>query len=206
MTDVTFRLASRPRRTIGLAAVVLALLAVGIKAVAFNVVVVPPWALDPTDPEVTLSDVEREVDRYYGKPAISAADVRRRLRLQAARLAIFDVRSAEEFAAGHIPGAIHIDPDMSAANFLETHADKLNGREVIFYCAVGVRSAVMMQRLASAQRLPPAAYNLRGGIFRWVADGGSLVAASGPGVAHPYDPAWGQLLRRETAHDVLPVR
>ena len=56
----------------------------------------------------------------------------------------------------------------------------------------------MMQHLAAARPLPKSAYNLSGGVFRWSADGGSLVAAAGEGVVHPYDAAWGELLRRET--------
>ncbi len=177
-------------------AVAVALIVAGIAGLTLNVVPRPPWALDPTDPGVTLADVEREVGRFYGKPEISATDLRKRL--SGKRIALFDVRSAEEFAAGHLPGAIHVDPDTTADGFLAAHLDKLQGREAVFYCAVGVRSAVLMQRLAGAGRMPAEAYNLRGGIFRWVADGGSLAAASGPGAPHPYNAAWGQLLHRET--------
>ncbi len=196
MTASSLWPASSLRRKFGLAAAIVVLVIAGITGMALSIVPVPPWALDPTDPRVTLADVEREVGRYYGKPQITASDLRRKL--PAEPVALFDVRTAEEFAAGHLPGAVRIDPDMTAEEFFAEHADKLAGRAAVFYCAVGVRSSVMMQRLAAARPLPKSAYNLSGGVFRWSADGGSLVAAAGEGVVHPYDAAWGELLRRET--------
>lgn len=51
---------------------------------------------------------------------------------------LLDVRTAEEFFAGHIPGAILFPYDELAAKFKE--ADK--GRPIVVYCRSGRRSAI----------------------------------------------------------------
>ena len=81
---------------------------------------------------------------------------------------------------------------------------------MVFYCAVGVRSGLMLARVQPvlASKGAQAAYNLRGGIFRWHAAGRSLVA-DGTGIApttvHPYDAAWGKLLDRTLASPGKPA-
>lgn len=153
------------------------------------------WRLDPTNPSTSLADVEREVVRRYRVSDMPAQS------LPEGQVALFDVRTAEEFAAGHIEGAIHVDPDMSAADFLARHGELLRQRPAVFYCAVGVRSSVMVQRLSQAPSVPVGAvmHNLRGGAFRWVAEGRSLVSGGKPGQIHPYDANWEKLLNRTLA-------
>lgn len=155
-----------------------------------------PWTLDPTDPRVTLEDVEREVVRRYPVPEIETSI----LAAMVARggLTLFDVRTAEEFEAGHLPGAVRIEPGSSAADILAQHRDRLYAGPVVFYCAVGVRSSQVM--MATLREIAPHAsagiYNLRGGVFRWASDGRVLVKGTEPGRAHPFDDNWGQLLAR----------
>jgi rhodanese-related sulfurtransferase len=159
-----------------------------------------PWTLDPTDPRVSLEDVEREVIRRYPVPDIVPSALAAMLSRGEATL--FDVRTAEEYEAGHLPGAIRIEPGSSAAEILAAHRDKLDDGPVVFYCAVGVRSSrVMMATLREiAPHAKAGAYNLRGGIFRWTADGRTLVTGAEPGrpsgQPHPFDDNWGQLLAR----------
>lgn len=50
---------------------------------------------------------------------------------------LLDVRSEEEFAAGHLPGAVNVPVTQLAAR-LETLGDKR--RPIVVYCAAGVRS------------------------------------------------------------------
>jgi rhodanese-related sulfurtransferase len=155
-----------------------------------------PWTLDPTDPRVTLEDVEREVIRRYPVPEVASSTLAAMMARN--QVALFDVRTQEEFDAGHLPGAVRIEPGSSASDILALHRDRLDDGPVVFYCAVGVRSSqVMMTTLRQiAPHASAGVYNLRGGVFRWTADGHSLVKGGEPGHAHPFDDNWGQLLAR----------
>jgi rhodanese-related sulfurtransferase len=157
------------------------------------------WRLDPADADVTLADVEREVVRRYPVPDMAVSDLEAALRRN--DVTLFDVRTVAEYETGHIPGAIRVDPETTAAAFLAEHGARLKDRPAVFYCAVGVRSSRMMRLLL--QDIAPSAtagvHNLRGGAFRWVADGRSLVAGAEPGQLHPYDAEWERLLRRTLA-------
>jgi rhodanese-related sulfurtransferase len=59
---------------------------------------------------------------------------------------ILDVRSPEEYSAGHIPGAINVPYDQIAAHLdsLETFRD----REIVVYCRSGRRAGVAEAALA----------------------------------------------------------
>lgn len=59
---------------------------------------------------------------------------------------LIDVRSAEEFAAGHIPGAINIPHDQIAARAPELAAHKSDGT-LILYCRSGRRTALAIDAL-----------------------------------------------------------
>ena len=76
---------------------------------------------------------------------------------------IIDVRTADEFAGGHIPGAINID----AATILE-HLKSLNpdGTYVI-YCRRGTRSAGVHRLMNEAGFRE--VYEIEGGISAWQA-------------------------------------
>ncbi|HAE22526.1 MAG TPA: rhodanese-like domain-containing protein [Spirochaetaceae bacterium] len=58
---------------------------------------------------------------------------------------LLDVRTAEEYAAGHIPGAVLAPYDALAATF--TEADK--NRPIVLYCRSGNRSGIAMRTLRS---------------------------------------------------------
>jgi rhodanese-related sulfurtransferase len=170
-------------------------------AVAFGV-----WAfwaprlsgLDPTNPAITLSDIERTVTARYPLPELTPAGLS--AALKAPGTVVFDVRERDEYATSAIPGAIRIDPGTTAEAFMAQHGAQVAGKQVVFYCAVGVRSGIMAQRTNRQLSAAGASgvYNLRGGIFRWHAEGGDLVAAAGGPASgvHPYDQNWGQLLTR----------
>lgn len=156
-----------------------------------------PPKLDPTDARVSLSDIERSVAAIYSVPEIAVADVAGGLGRE--DVVFFDVRDRREFETSHLPGAIPVAPDMTAEDFVGEHGERLAGRIVVFYCSVGVRSGRMLERVRSAiaPYRPAAAYNLRGGLFRWFAEGGAVENANGPAtIIHPYDDAWRDLLRR----------
>ncbi|WP_212631653.1 rhodanese-like domain-containing protein [Pseudomonas sp. KB-10] len=58
---------------------------------------------------------------------------------------VIDVRSAEEFAQGALPGAIRIGHDEIAAQIASVAPDK--DRPLVLYCRSGRRSALAQQRL-----------------------------------------------------------
>jgi rhodanese-related sulfurtransferase len=58
---------------------------------------------------------------------------------------ILDVRTPEEFAEGHVPGAINISHDQLADRLAEIEASKED--EVIVYCRSGRRAGIAEQLL-----------------------------------------------------------
>jgi rhodanese-related sulfurtransferase len=84
-----------------------------------------------------------------------------------------DVRSAEEYAAGHIPGALNIPLDRLAFRL-----DDLPERgQVITVCSMGNRSLRGAEKLA---RLDRPALSLRGGTKAWAAAGHPIEPDSQP--------------------------
>jgi rhodanese-related sulfurtransferase len=162
-----------------------------------------PWTLDPTNPRVSLEDIERKVIRRYRMPQITPASLAEML--ANGKVTLLDVRSREEFDAGHLPGAIRVEPGATAEEIIKLHGDRLDDGPVVFYCAVGVRSSRMM--VQTRRQIAPlaryGAYNLRGGVFRWTADGRPMVRGGEQGVAHPFNDDWGELLAR-TLKDQRP--
>jgi rhodanese-related sulfurtransferase len=76
---------------------------------------------------------------------------------------ILDVRKADEFAEGHIKGAILIDQFQS--DFIEQVRDKLpNDKTIAVYCRSGRRSANAVGKLAD---IGFKCVNLKGGILAW---------------------------------------
>ncbi len=76
---------------------------------------------------------------------------------------VLDVRTAREFAAGHLPGAVNLD--VTAPDF-ETKAGALDKSKVyLVHCATGVRSVRACEKLARLEF--PKLYNLPGGFRAW---------------------------------------
>lgn len=78
---------------------------------------------------------------------------------------VVDVRSANEWATGHIPGAIHIPLGYLTDRLSEISA----GRPVVLQCQTGSRSAIaasILERAGFANVI-----NLAGGITAWVSAG-----------------------------------
>jgi rhodanese-related sulfurtransferase len=75
---------------------------------------------------------------FASSPAISGDSLARRIDSDDAPV-IFDVRSDSEYAAGHVPGAIHLPFQSVAARSEELSIDK--DRTVVVYCAHGPRAA-----------------------------------------------------------------
>lgn len=84
---------------------------------------------------------------------------------------ILDVRTPEEFATGHLPGAINID--VEAPDFTDQLATLDKNATYAVYCHSGNRSAVAMNDMAGEGFTDLA--DLAGGITAWAQAGGSIV-------------------------------
>lgn len=79
------------------------------------------------------------------------------------KVLVLDVRTAEEFASGHIPGALLAPYDSLASSFREADKD----RPIVVYCRSGRRSAI-------------AKATLEGMGYRRVRDFGAFESWKGP--------------------------
>jgi adenylyltransferase/sulfurtransferase len=83
----------------------------------------------------------------------------------AAAYVLVDVREPQEWAAGRIPGSLHLPLGSLPQRFAEIPAD----RTPVFICAAGARSMAACRFAAQAGR---AAVNLDGGLYAWSAQFG----------------------------------
>lgn len=74
---------------------------------------------------------------------------------------LIDIRSEQEFAAAHLPGAIHLLPETVDADV----ARVLGDRNPIFYCSSGMRTKSQAATLGAAGFADPAV--LDGGLNAW---------------------------------------
>jgi len=82
---------------------------------------------------------------------------------------VLDVRTAEEFVAGHVPGAINIPYDQVASRLAEVPRD----RDVVLYCRSGRRVQMAAEVLAGSgyTRLE----HLQGDMPTWLSQGRPVV-------------------------------
>jgi sulfur-carrier protein adenylyltransferase/sulfurtransferase len=102
-----------------------------------------------------LSDVKKEIRE------VSVEDVKRLLDTRAP-VRLIDVREADEYSGGRLPGAVHIP-----RGFLELRIEDKAGRdeELVVYCAGGTRSALAVRTLRELGYTRVA--SLAGGYNRW---------------------------------------
>jgi rhodanese-related sulfurtransferase len=139
--------------------------------------------------------------------SIKAADLQTLLSNQK-RPIILDVRAPEEFAISHLPGAVRIDPGAKIDDVLRAIGQQLNGRDVIVYCSVGLRSTELADRMREGLKAKGAGRiaNLSEGIFGWHnANRPLMQGAQATSYVHPYDALWGQLLRQQNLTTYAPV-
>jgi phage shock protein E len=80
-------------------------------------------------------------------------------------LFVLDVRTPQEYAEGHVPGAVNVPHDQLASRLAEVPKDK----DVVVYCRSGRRSALAMDVLAANgyRRVS----HLEGDMQAWLAGG-----------------------------------
>lgn len=125
--------------------------------------------------ERTLADLKVELGRLSGLPGgmerLSVEEFRERL--ATGDTIVIDVRPAEEYARGHLPGAISMPLDE-----LATHIDELpQDADIVAYCEgpYCFASARAVQSFAEAGR---SIHRIDGGLARWVRSGGELTTTA----------------------------
>lgn len=102
-------------------------------------------------------------------PSVDAASV-------PAGALVLDVREDDEWAAGHVDGALHVPIGDFVARFGEVTEAVADGRRAYVMCRVGGRSAQVTQYLVQ-QGID--AVNIDGGMQAWDAAGRPMVTDSG---------------------------
>jgi len=77
---------------------------------------------------------------------------------------VVDVRQLDEWVTGHIKGAIHIPVD----DVLSRVGELPSGKNLLFICAAGVRSALACEMAAAMGRQPEELFNIEEGTPTWV--------------------------------------
>jgi rhodanese-related sulfurtransferase len=98
---------------------------------------------------------------------------------------IVDVRSPEEYAAGHIAGAINVP-----LRDLPVQQHHLPPGQIVTVCSTGVRSLRGAEMLTRPGRT---AFSLKGGTKAWAAAGHPVTTGAAPGPRRR--PSWWQRLR-----------
>lgn len=152
----------------------------------------------PARGQFVLSAIEKTVSSQIPVPNLSWQELKDRLTSNdSTRYVVFDTRPREEFEVSHLPHAVQVDPQLPAKDFFHQYGDSLADKNLVFYCSVGYRSSLFLQRVQKElqARGVQSASNLRGGIFRWYNEGNPVVDAHGPtDKIHPYDKIWGSLI------------
>ncbi|AWI29993.1 rhodanese-like domain-containing protein [Streptomyces tirandamycinicus] len=89
---------------------------------------------------------------------------------------VLDVREDDEWAAGHVEGALHVPISEFVARFGEVTEAVADGRRAYVMCRVGGRSAQVTQYLVQ-QGID--AVNIDGGMQAWDAAGRPMVTDDG---------------------------
>jgi rhodanese-related sulfurtransferase len=107
------------------------------------------------------------------EPAAEDVDVSVAHAIWAAGDLVVDVRTPDEYASGHIAGAVNVPLDTIAFRI-----EKLPPGQVLAVCSMGNRSRRGAERFA---RLGRTAMSLRGGTKAWAAAGLPVVTGGEPG-------------------------
>ncbi|WP_347250188.1 rhodanese-like domain-containing protein [Zoogloea sp.] len=122
----------------------------------------------PHDLVIAAKALIHEVSLDDADQAIRDADV------------LLDVREADEYAAGHLPGAVHVSRGMLEFKLGGTPELSHRDLKVVLYCKTGGRAALAARSLQDMGYLN--VQSLAGGFDAW--------AAAGKPVARPNLPAF----------------
>ncbi len=147
-----------------------------------------------------LTVVEKMVQNAHPVPNISHDRLKQILASKDSnQVVIFDVREPEEYKMSHVRKAVNISSEISESDFARLYGTAIKGKLVVFYCSVGYRSSICLERLKNVFKQYNAVQiaNLLGGIFRWYNEGNLVVNAKGQtNDMHPYNQHWGKLVQK----------
>jgi len=147
-----------------------------------------------------LTVVEKMVQTAHPLPNITYDRLRQILSTKDSnQVVLFDVREEDEYVVSHIRRAIRLDPSISSEDFIKLHGNIIKGKLVVFYCSVGYRSSIALERLKTSIIHNGAVQvaNLLGGIFRWFNEGNPVVNVKGlTNEMHPHNQYWGKLVQK----------
>lgn len=112
----------------------------------------------------TASDLVAAAKARVKEVPVSEADAA----IRAAQVVV-DVREADEFAAGHVPGAVHISRGMLEFRFSGMPALQSRDIAIVLYCKTSGRAALAGVALQEMGYLNIT--NITGGFDAWVAAG-----------------------------------
>lgn len=112
----------------------------------------------------------------------------------------YDVRQGKEYTISHIPGAAHVEPDLSASDFMARFDQNWSGKTIIFYGSVGRRSSLLARKVQAELKAAGAkdVFNLKEGVFGWHNANLPLENANGPTeYIHPYTAFGSRMVNRK---------
>jgi ArsR family transcriptional regulator len=118
--------------------------------------------------EANLAEVDRVVRGYFGErdslEPVSREELQSRMR--DGLVTVLDVRPADEYALGHVPGAINVP-----LGELEARLASIGpGQQVVAYCR-GPYCVLSFEAVATLRQKGIAAHRLEGGMPEWIAAG-----------------------------------
>jgi phage shock protein E len=127
-------------------------------------------AVGPVGPQL----IPRAVAQTSETGLISPPDLQKQLQAGPEKILLIDVRTLEEFQAGHLTGAVHVPlADIvngvngvvnGGVNAVAQIRDQLADRQLIVYCRSGRRSQLALEKLRSAGL---SGQSLSGGLIEW---------------------------------------
>lgn len=127
--------------------------------------------------EARLAEVAQVTRAYFDQPgaleAVPAAELIRRVRTN--EVTVLDVRPAEEYRAGHLPGAVSIPVGELKARLKELPPD----REIVAYCR-GPYCVMAVEAVALLRKRGFTAHRLEQGVADWRARGGRVEREGAP--------------------------
>ena len=91
---------------------------------------------------------------------------------------LVDVREADEYAAGHLPGAVHISRGLLEFKFSANPALQSRDLKIVLYCKTSGRAALSAAALHEMGYLN--VQSIAGGFDAWVAAGQSVAKPQAP--------------------------
>lgn len=81
--------------------------------------------------------------------SINAAEFNKMMAEKGGEIVILDVRSADEYAAGHLPGAINLPDDKFHANYEQLVSKVPTDKQIVIHCVTGIRAEGVYHALAT---------------------------------------------------------